>query len=67
MAHIAAPPVNLSDLLKDVPEGEWVALSKDNRLLAHGTNLMLVRQEAGENACFLRNIREILILHEECT
>jgi len=37
---------DFGNLLKDVPEGDWVAISEDEtRVLAHGPNLNKIREE----------------------
>jgi hypothetical protein len=54
--------VDFSDILKDVPEGDWISISiKDHRLLAYGPDFKKV-QEAAPGGFLARKFSGTLIL-----
>jgi Family of unknown function (DUF5678) len=47
MAAMATPVLDLTNLLKDVPRGAWVALSEDGkRVVSFGSDMRAVLAEA---------------------
>jgi hypothetical protein len=44
------PAVNVNHLLKDLPRGEWAAISRrESKVVAHGTDLRDVLRQAAEH------------------
>lgn len=47
MPATAAPPLNLSRLLKDIPRGAWVAISpRTETVVAYGADMRRVLEDA---------------------